>query len=238
MKWVLSLLIWICTTCAYAQSTTVVFAASSLKDPLDTWVTGHENTVISYAGSGTLVRQILQGAPADMIVTANAAWMDELTNSGQTRQVVDVASNRLVIVAPMGADDIALTPAAFEQRLQSGPFAIGFTGAVPAGIYGKAALENLGLWSVVSGRIAQVDNVRAALALVARAEAPLGIVYATDALATDAVRVVAQIDPATHPMIRYQAASLTPTGDDLLRSLTSADGQNALLSAGFLEPIQ
>ena len=230
MRWICALWIW--TTAAWAEPV-VVFAAASLKEPLDA-LTADTGFVISYGGSGTLARQITQGAPADAVVLANAAWMQVLQDAGHATNPAQIASNSLVIIAPKDAPDLALTAEDLRARLTQGPFAIGFVGAVPAGIYGQQALTSLGLWDTVSPHIAQVDNVRAALALVARGEAPLGIVYATDAAASDAVRIVATLPASSHDKIRYMAANITPQGTDFLKLLLGPQGRAAFGRAGFL----
>ncbi len=201
--------------------TVTVFAAASLKTVLDEIVPGLGATLgvtaqVSAAGSSALARQIEAGAPADIFVSANPGWMDRLEAAGRlapgTR--ADLLTNRLVLVAP-GAEGppLALGPGApLAARLGDGRLAMALIDAVPAGIYGKAALESLGLWDAVRTRIAQVDNVRAALALVALGAAPLGVVYATDAAAEPRVHVIATFPTDSHPPIRYPAA-LTRAGD-------------------------
>lgn len=215
----------------------VVFAAASLKAPVDLLAARHGDTVVSYAGSGALARQIMQGAPADVVVLAHADWMNALTASGAivAGSEVDVAGNGLVMIGPADAPDLPLTPAGLRDGLADGRLAMGFTQAVPAGQYGRAALTHLGLWEAVAPQVAEVDNVRAALVLVARGEAPLGVVYATDARASDAVRVVAAFPPNSHAPIRYPAALVrdTPTARAFLELLTSAEGQAIFAAEGF-----
>lgn len=183
-----------------------VFAAASLKEPLEQIVAEHEEASadqvrLSLAGSSTLARQIQQGAPADIYISANPDWMNWL----QDRALIDVSSrvdllgNRLVLVAP--ADD-----AADGLDFGGGRIAMALVDAVPAGIYGKAALQSLGKWPELAPRVVQTDNVRAALALVALAEVPRGIVYATDALAEPKVRVLTEFTADSHPPIIYPAA--------------------------------
>ncbi|MCI2395170.1 molybdate ABC transporter substrate-binding protein [Aliiroseovarius sediminis] len=191
-----------------------VFAAASLKDAMDVAArdfeaeSGHDLT-ISYAGSSSLARQISQGAPADLFISANVTWMDVLQDDGQilpeTR--VDLLANTLVLIAPTDA-----TPPTVNEvkdlagYLNGRRLAMGLVNAVPAGIYGKAALEDLGQWDALAPLVAQADNVRAALALVALGEAPLGIVYGSDAQAEPKVQVAMTFDPAGHAPIRYPAA--------------------------------
>lgn len=198
-----------------------VFAAASLKNALDdvarAWHEASGNSaVVAYAGSSQLARQIEQGAPADLFISANPDWMDYLERA----KLIDPASrkdllgNRLVLVAHgRDAAPVAIGPG-FDLAglLGRGRLAMAMVDAVPAGMYGKAALESLGVWPSVRDHVAQADNVRAALTLVALGEAPYGIVYATDAAAADDVTVVGTFPEASHPPIVYPVA-LTLAGD-------------------------
>ena len=198
-----------------------VFAAASLKNALDdvarAWHEASGNSaVVAYAGSSQLARQIEQGAPADLFISANPDWMDYLEEA----KLIDAASrkdllgNRLVLVAHgRDAAPVAIGPG-FDLAglLGRGRLAMAMVDAVPAGMYGKAALESLGVWPSVRDHVAQADNVRAALTLVALGEAPYGIVYATDAAAADDVTVVGTFPEASHPPIVYPVA-LTLAGD-------------------------
>lgn len=200
-----------------AAGDVVVFAAASLKNALDdaaaAWRAETGGGVrIAYAGSSALARQIEAGAPADVFISANTAWMDVLDDAGLlapgTRR--DLLTNRLVLVAH-GADAAPVTLDAdgdLAARLGDGRLAMALVDAVPAGIYGKAAMVSLGLWEALAPKVAEADNVRTALALVARGEAPLGIVYATDAAAEADVTVVATFPAESHPPIVYPAAVL------------------------------
>jgi len=193
----------------------VVFAAASLKTALDevaagfTKATGHR-VAVSYAGSSQLARQISLGAPADVFLSANPGWMDELEADGHlvpgTR--ADLLGSRLVLVSNDAAAEPVdlMDPADLAARLGTGHLAMALIEAVPAGIYGRAALVDLGLWAQVEARVAQSDNVRAALALVATGAAPLGVVYATDAIAEPRVQVVATFPADSHPPIVYPVA--------------------------------
>jgi len=194
----------------------LVFAAASLKNALDAAAaayraaTGGEVTV-SYAATPALARQIEQGAPAAMLVSADLAWMDYL----QERDLIDPATrgnllgNRLVLVASKDSavGRVAIGPGLdLAGLLGDGRLAVAEVEAVPAGRYAKAALEKLGVWRAVSGRLAQAENARAALALVSRGEAPLGIVYRTDAVADPDVHVVGTFPADSHPPIVYPVA--------------------------------
>ena len=209
----LTALFWLCALPAWAERVTV-FAASSLTSVLTEIAedfearTGHDVT-LSVAGSATLARQILSGAPADIFLSANPDWMDAVSAEIVPGTRNDLLGTLLVLIAPTRAETVTQTAAALGDRLRNGPLAMALVDAVPAGTYGKAALRHLGLWEPLAAQVAQTDNVRAALALVAPGEAPLGIVYATDALVEPRVRVLATFDPASHPPIRYPVAALT-----------------------------
>ncbi|MBV9244047.1 MAG: molybdate ABC transporter substrate-binding protein [Methylobacteriaceae bacterium] len=202
----------------YAASGTVtVFAAASLKNALDNIVKAYDAAtgrmiVVSYAASSALAKQIEQDAPADIFISADLDWMDYLAkrNLIKPESRLDLLGNRIVLIAPsdrLPATPLTLAPnAPLLSALGGGRLAMADVAAVPAGKYGKAALENLGIWESVKDHVAQAENVRAALALVARGEAPLGIVYATDARAEPGVTVVATFPDSSHPPIIYPAA--------------------------------
>jgi len=245
---VIALAIWFCAAAAAgmraAERPVTVFAAASLRGPLDEAIAAWGGqAVVSYAGSGTLARQILAGAPANIFISANAAWMDALSDEGAivagTR--IDLLSNRIVLVASAGSGgDDDLTAAQIRDAVGGERIAMGLVEAVPAGIYGKAALDALGLWSALSGEVVQTDNVRSALALVARGEVPYGIVYRTDAALEDAVGIVGFLPEASHPPIVYPMAIVsrgdTPAARGLAGFLASDEGLSAFRRAGFLRP--
>ncbi|MCC2113738.1 MAG: molybdate ABC transporter substrate-binding protein [Hyphomicrobiales bacterium] len=221
-----------------------IFAAASTKDALEAAAipyrkaTGNEIR-LAFAASSALARQIEAGAPADLFVSANPQWIDYLADRGLivagSSQVI--ASNALVLVGPAGAGKIELTAAALSARLGEDRLAIADPDHVPAGIYGKAALDKLGLWPAIADRLAPAQNVRVALAFVARGEAPLGIVYASDAAAEPAVTIVARIPADSHPPIRYVAAALRNGDRERARSFLDFLGTDAakaaLEGAGF-----
>ena len=225
----------------------VVFAAASLKGALDRvaadWQarTGHRVT-ISYAGSNALAAQILQGAPADILVSAAEDWMDKVARAGLVAARRDLLGTSLVLIAHgRDAAPVQIGPGLdLPALLNGGRLAMAMVDAVPAGQYGKAALQSLGLWDSVAAEIAQAENVRAALAFVARGEAPLGIVYATDAAAGDNVTVIATFPQDTHPPIVYPAALLTAAGDAADRAFFAALSEPAadavFAAAGFALP--
>lgn len=193
----------------------LVFAAASLKTALDeiateyTERTGHDVTV-SYAASSVLARQIQQGAPADVFISANPEWMDYLEQQGLLRPGTrsDLLGNSLVLIGAAGRPVLGDIRVVHDLRAELGEgfLAMALVDAVPAGIYGKAALQGLNQWEAVQDRVAQTDNVRAALALVATGAAPLGIVYRSDAQAEQRVSVVASFPTDLHPPIIYPAA--------------------------------
>ena len=223
-----------------------VFAAASLKEALDEAArrfdadTGHRS-VLAYGASSALARQIGHGAPADLFISADEEWMDYLAARKliDSKSRVGLLSNRLVLISPAGsriqlaiARDFRLGEALGPDRL-----AMADPDHVPAGKYARAALEALGVWAGVSGKIARTENVRAALALVARGETPLGIVYRTDALAERRVRVVAEFPASSHLPIVYPAAltssSRSPAAPRLLAFLRSPAARAIWEKYGF-----
>ncbi len=223
-----------------ARADVTVFAASSLKEPLDA-LTADSDVVVSYGGSGTLARQVMQGAPADVVILANVAWMDVLEREGHVvrDEIVDLASNRLVLIGPRSMGDVALTEEAISAALNGGRIATGLTEAVPAGIYAKAALENLNLWDTFADDLAEVDSVRSALMQVISGQAPLGIVYETDARLSETVRVVASFPQDSHPPIRYVAGRVadSPASADFFDRLTGPEAAKTFARFGFLPPV-
>jgi molybdate transport system substrate-binding protein len=232
---------------AVAQADSVtVFAAASMANALAEIETGFEaasghDLVISLAGSSTLARQIQQGAPADVFISASTDWMDLIVKEGLVEggSRFDLLGNSLVLVAH-GKDAPPVEIAegfALSTLLGEGRLAMALVDAVPAGIYGKAALESLGIWSDVAPKVVQTDNVRAALALVALGEASYGIVYATDAAAEDDVTVVGTFPPDSHPPIIYPAADLAnrdgPAEAAFLDYLRGAEARIAFERQGF-----
>jgi molybdate transport system substrate-binding protein len=225
----------------------LVFAAASLKTALDEVVSewearsGH-TVVVSYAGSAQLARQIEQGAPADLFISASTDWMDYLQSAAMIRPEtrIDLLGNRLVLIVNGAAGDPAeLDPRAdLAGLLGNSRLAMAMVDSVPAGVYGKAALTQLGLWDSVSGMIAQTDNVRAALALVASGEAAYGVVYATDAKAEPRVGVAAIFPRTSHPPIIYPAAivaeSRSPEAEEFFDLLSRPTAGAVFGKHGFL----
>ncbi|CUH41839.1 Molybdate-binding periplasmic protein precursor [Ruegeria atlantica] len=225
-----------------------MFAAASLKTALDEVASEFEQETgqgitVSYAASSVLARQIQLGAPADLFISANVDWMNVLQDQGlidpTTR--IDLLSNGLVLVAGGEGVDIGeMRPGvALASALNGGYLAMALVDAVPAGVYGKAALESLGLWQGIQGQIAQTDNVRSALALVATGAAPMGIVYRSDAQVEGRVRVIAEFSPDLHPPIIYPVA-LTAVGAEsarvFLNHLQSQAARAVFEKQGFTLP--
>jgi molybdate transport system substrate-binding protein len=193
----------------------IIFAAASLKDALDEanavfrQDTGKQ-TATSYAASPTLAKQIEAAAPADVFISADLDWMDYLATRNlikpETR--TNLLGNRLVLIAPVESSiKLGIAPNfPLAEALGNGRLAIADPSSVPAGKYGKAALEALGKWASVAGKLAPAENVRATLLLVSRGEAPLGIVYQTDAAADKGVRILGAFPENTHPPIIYPIA--------------------------------
>lgn len=208
---------------------TLVFAAASLKNALDEIATQYQRqtgktVTASYAASNSLIKQIEEGAQADIFFSADTDWMDY----GQRKNLIkpetrtDLLGNRIVLVAPKESTLSLDIQPGFDlaTALNGGRLAMGNVDAVPAGKYGKAALETLGVWDRVKGRVAQAESVRAALVLVARGEVPLGIVYQTDAASDTSVKIVGTFPEDTHPPIIYPVAlTKASTGADALAFL-------------------
>jgi molybdate transport system substrate-binding protein len=213
---------------AFAQGKDVVIlAAASLKNALDeasaAWArqTG-KSTRISYAASSALARQIEGGIPADIFISADVPWMDYVAERKLTKPASrsDYLGNQIVLIAGKDSKIDLKIEKGFDLRGalgRDGRLAMGNVDAVPAGKYGKAALQHLGVWPSVSDRVAQAENVRMALTLVSRGEAPLGIVYKTDAASDPAVRIIGAFPADSHPAIIYPMA--------LLASSTNPDAQ-------------
>ena len=225
----------------------IIFAPASLKNALDdasaAWAraTGKPAPKISYAASNTLAKQIELGAPADIFISADLDWMNFLAEKKliQPDTRVNLLSNRIVLVAPQDSPLVIDIKPGFNlaAALGDGRLSMGNVDAVPAGKYGKAALEKLDAWAGVKDRIAQADNVRAALLLVSRKEAPLGVVYATDAAADPNVKIVGVFPEDTHPPIIYPMAAVKesahPDAGAFLSYLRSASGRPSFEKQGF-----
>lgn len=224
-----------------------VFAAASLKTALDTiaadWgkKTGDKVT-ISYESSGKLAKQIQQGAPADIFISASKEWMDKLADDKlikpESRR--DILGNQLILVAPVKDAKAVKIEKGFDLAglVGDGKLAMGLVDSVPAGQYGKEALTNLGVWTAVEPKVAQADNVRAALKLVDTGEAAYGIVYTSDAVSDNKVKAVGTFPDDSHKPIIYPAAVIAatkaPEAQAFLDDLSS-DAAKAIFEAqGFI----
>lgn len=229
----------------------VIFAASSMKTALDaasermrrdTGITVRA----SYASSAVLARQIEDGAPADIFISADLDWMDYVDARGAIRRDTrrNLLGNALVLIAPAGnaATHARLTIApgfALAAALGTGRLAIGEPTSVPAGKYAKAALTSLGVWDSVAAKLAPAENVRVALTLVSRGEAPLGVVYATDAKADPGVTAIGTFPASTHPPIVYPAAltrAANAAAAEALAYLASPEALRVFEQFGFTPP--
>jgi molybdate transport system substrate-binding protein len=225
----------------------LVLAAASLQESLtaaaDAWAAkGHAKPTLSFAASSALARQIDAGAPADLFISADEPWMDDVAQHGKVKPGTRTSflANTLVLVAPAPAHGgtVAIRPGfPLARLLGDGRLAMADPDAVPAGKYGKAALTALGVWPSVEAKVARGDSVRAALAFVERGEAPYGIVYETDAKASRGVRIVGIFPETSHPPITYPIAVLTastsPDAAPFERFLLSAEGRAIFQRFGF-----
>ncbi|MCO6186898.1 molybdate ABC transporter substrate-binding protein [Rhizobium sp. L1K21] len=223
-----------------------IFAAASMKNALDTiaedWhaKTG-DNVVLTFASSSAIAKQIEQGAPADIFISADLGWMDYLEKAGEIKEGtrINLAGNALVLIAQTGDARALKVDAGLDlaAALDGGRLSVGATESVPAGRYAKAALVSLGLWDSVKDHLAEAENVRAALALVSRGEAPLGIVYSTDAKVDAGVKVLSEFPQTSYPPIIYPAAVVkSSTAEDagaFISYMQGAEAQKRFAEAGF-----
>jgi molybdate transport system substrate-binding protein len=235
------------STAFYAQAESVhVFAAASMKTALDNaaklWrIQSGNDVVATYGSTGTLAKQIAEAAPADIFISADLAWMDDVEKKNliKPESRKNLVGNTLVLIAAAGSDlkinlvrDSNLAASLGDEKL-----AVGDVKSVPAGKYAKAALENLGLWSSVEPNLVMQENVRSALALVARGEAKFGIVYGSDAVAESKVQIIANFPETSHTPIVYPAAviatSTTLEAQAFLNFLFSKEAQLLFKANGF-----
>ncbi|RKR06819.1 molybdate transport system substrate-binding protein [Kushneria sinocarnis] len=216
-------------TTAQAAQQVHVYAAASLTDAMNALVSRYEKThedvdiVPVYASSSTVARQIANGAPADLYFSANEKWMNWLDEQGVAlSERADLLNNRLALIAPKDSSIDSFTPDAdhpLAARLDDGDrLAVGDPDHVPAGIYAGQSLRSLGEWEALAPRLARANDVRAALALVERGEAPLGIVYSTDAEASDDVKTLGYFPADSHKPITYPVALVGEHPDDAARA--------------------
>jgi molybdate transport system substrate-binding protein len=248
--WVFALLLALCVPSGQAaERVLTVFAAASLTSVLQEAgdaFTAETKTVVrfSFAASSALARQIQSGAPADVFVSADQDWMNYL----QARHLIDsatranIVSNTLVLIAPAGSSSALRIAPGFGLAAAlgvGGRLATGDPASVPVGKYAQAALTQLGVWPAVEKRVVAADNVRTALNFVARGEAPLGIVYATDARSEPRVRVVDTFPAASHDPITYPAAAIATAGPEAAAFVKFLQGPTAHAlfdKAGFGRP--
>ena len=240
-------LLLVLAACPALAAPPLVLAAASLQESLtaaaDAWAARkHERPTLSFAASSALARQIDAGAPADIFISADEPWMDDVVKNGRVRPGTRVSflANRLVLVAPAAsARPVAIRPGfGLAALIGGGKLAMGEPNSVPAGKYGKEALTKLGVWDAVAPKVAGAENVRAALALVERGEAPYGIVYATDALASKGVKAVGVFPETSHAPITYPIATLTsassPDAEGFRKFLISGAGKAIFKRYGFV----
>jgi molybdate transport system substrate-binding protein len=234
------------TSAAAQDKSLTIFAAASMKNALDeidaayTAKTGVK-VVVSYAASSALAKQIEQGAPADVFISADTDWMDYAIGKKTINEPsrVNLLGNSIVLIAPKDSrvDNVGIASGFDLAKLAGdGRIATGDVKSVPVGKYAKAALEKLGSWQAAEPKFAMAESVRAALTLVARGEAVLGIVYATDARVEPGVRIVGTFPADSHPAIVYPVAATTaakPEASDYLAFLRSTAAKNILEKYGF-----
>lgn len=243
MKWLLAVVLLVLMPAHAADL--AVFAAASLSDVLQgvgksyQQKTGH-TAAFSFAASSALARQIEASPGADVFISADTDWMDYLDKKGLVQHGTrsDLLGNHLVLIAPANSNLSLKIVSGFDLKgaLGGGRLAIADPASVPAGKYGKAALTALGVWDSVSAQLAPAENVRVALAYVARGEAPIGIVYRTDALADPRVKIIATFDDTTHAPIVYPAAltkEAKPLAKEFLDYLKQPQARAAFEKAGF-----
>jgi molybdate transport system substrate-binding protein len=231
---------------AHAQQVTVFAAASltdAMKDIAAQWQkAGHPAISLSFAASSTLARQIEQGAPANIFASADEKWMDDLAGKNlivpDTRK--DLLGNDLVLVVPADKPQHVSIGPGFDLAALLGPsgrLSVGDPAHVPAGIYAQQALRKLGLWDSVAGRLASADDVRSALLLVERGEAPAGIVYGTDAAVSQGVMVAGTFPESSHDPVSYPFAVVksgdTPEARALMTYLEAPEARAIFVKRGF-----
>jgi molybdate transport system substrate-binding protein len=236
------------TTTAHAADTSpslLVYGAASLSNVLDELGTAyssesHQAVKFSFAASSTLARQIEAGAKADVFISADGEWMDYLQarNLINTNTRSNLLGNKLVLIASLESNvQLHIAPDfALAAALGNGRLATGDPDSVPAGKYARSALTSLGVWNAVADKLVRADNVRTALAFVDRGEAPLGIVYETDALIDKKVRIVDFFPATSHPPIVFPIAltvSAKAGADKFIEFLHSASAQAAFKKYGF-----
>ncbi|MCF9446730.1 molybdate ABC transporter substrate-binding protein [Vibrio parahaemolyticus] len=222
-----------------------VYAASSMTNAIDEiaqdFKEKYDVTVTPvYGGSSSIARQIINGAPADVFISANTKWMDYLVDEGviDSDNVTNLVRNSLVLIAPQSSSLAVFNFAdanAWEAALNGSRLALGNPTSVPAGMYAKESLTTLGVWKEIHTKVAPAKNVRLALALVERGEAPLGVVYKTDAQLTSKVKIVGEFASDTHAAIVYPAAVVNDSTESrqFFQYLKSEDAKRVFAHYGF-----
>ncbi|EPW4408637.1 molybdate ABC transporter substrate-binding protein [Vibrio parahaemolyticus] len=222
-----------------------VYAASSMTNAIDEiaqdFKEKYDVTVTPvYGGSSSIARQIINGAPADVFISANTKWMDYLVDEGviDSDNVTNLVRNSLVLIAPQSSSLAVFNFAdanAWEAALNGSRLALGNPTSVPAGMYAKESLTTLGVWKEIQTKVAPAKNVRLALALVERGEAPLGVVYKTDAQLTSKVKIVGEFARDTHAAIVYPAAVVNDSTESrqFFQYLKSEDAKRVFAHYGF-----
>ncbi len=230
-----------------AEAKVTVFAAASMTNALQQVAEDYkkvkpsEEIVFSFASSSVLARQITEGAPADIFVSADQKWMNFVA---EKKAIVDASrfvlvGNELVMIAPKDSkiDKVDLATKQWQNSLNGTFLAVGDPDHVPAGIYAKVAFSHFGQWAELENKLARTENVRAALALVERGEAPLGVVYATDAAASKKVKVVATFPAESHPPVEYPVAIVKERDNQdtqaFLQYLKSEEAKKVFIEQGF-----
>jgi molybdate transport system substrate-binding protein len=237
----LGFLICVCATNYSVARPIDVFAAASLKEPLDElsaayFVKTGTNVRISYASSSVLARQIEYGAPVDVFISANLGWMKYLDGEGLLmKDVHPIAFNRLIF-ASYTSERLELNTADIIDRLAGGKLAIPLMDAVPLGLYARQALQNLGLLDALKPHMVYYDNARSSLIPVLRGEVELGIIYASDMTFKPDLYLAAEIPENSHEKITYAAAQLVPYGAGFVQYLLQPEAHAVFKSHGFSSP--
>jgi molybdate transport system substrate-binding protein len=222
-----------------------VYAASSMTNAIDDIAQDFKekydvNVTPVYGASSSIARQIMNGAPADIFISANTKWMGYLVNKGVVKgdNVTELVHNSLTLIAPTSSSAVTFdfsSGKAWDAALNGGRLAIGNPTSVPVGMYAKESLTTLGVWNDIQDKIAPAKNVRLALALVERGEAPLGVVYKTDAKLTDKVKVIGELASNTHSAIVYPAAMVSDSSESkqFFQYLKSDEAKAVFTQYGF-----
>lgn len=247
MRFLTVFLLFAITSSVAQADRVMVFAAASLKNAMDeigaSFAKKHTHTVVfNFAGSSQIVRQVIAGAPADLLVTANTLWMNEAAKAGaiDLDSRFDLATNQLVL-ASTRQQTITLDQVSLQKSLSGGRIAMALVDAVPAGMYGKQAFQYLGLWDALEPSVVQTDNVRAALRFLTLGETPLAVVYRSDAISDPQAFIAATFPKGSHPAIRYPVAltqrGATSEASVLFQTYLKGQDAQAILTRHGFEPM-